>query len=107
MKYVWLGFTATAISALSLLPTLYNIVIKKNTYSIHYCYLFLGLLAQICWFIYGIINKDTPLIMLACYLIFIYTVSITYKYKYEKNDEDLYSKMENNKKNDNLEHTLF
>ena len=94
MKIVKVGYTATILSALSLLPTLHTTVIKKSTRSLNYYYLLLGFVAQILWIIYGYVNRDYPLLILATYLISIYTMLAIFKFKYEINKEDQFSVLE-------------
>ena len=93
MKRAWIGFTATLISALSLLPTIYSSTIKKSTVSINYLYVLLGFIAQILWLTYGIINKDLPLMLLACYLLIIYIIIATSKFYFERTGQDTHSKL--------------
>ena len=95
MKGTWIGFVATTISALSLLPVVYNTAIKKTTHSINYIYIMLGFLAQVFWIVYAVINKDYPLILLASYLIIVYTIISTSKWYYEKTGQDVHSILTN------------
>lgn len=91
MKSVYIGFVATIISAASLLPTLHTVVNKKSTRSINYLYLALGIVAQLLWFLYAMLNRDWPVLFLSIYLLSVYLVIGYTKYKYEKNGEDEYS----------------
>jgi len=94
MKYAWIGFAATTISALSLLPNVYTATIKQNTHSINYLYTTLGFLAQVFWIVYALINKDYPVILLASYLMMVYIVISTSKWHYERTGQDVYSQLE-------------
>jgi len=93
MKQTWVGFAATLLSASSLIPLVYATIIKKSTHSINYFYTGLGLLAQFFWVAYGLVNKDVPLIILACYLICVYLAITVAKFHYEKKGVDAHSQL--------------
>jgi uncharacterized protein with PQ loop repeat len=93
MNYTWIGFIATFISAVSLLPTVYTTVVAKSTHSINYMYVALGFLAQITWAIYAIFNKDWPVLILAIYLMIVFVIIATSKFTYEKKGLDVHSQI--------------
>lgn len=92
MKFVWIGYLATALSALSLVPSVYTAVVKKSVHSTSYAYLVIGMLGQIFWLIYGYNNRDWPIASLAMYLIFVFTTIGVAKAYYEANKKDVLSK---------------
>lgn len=89
MKYVWFGYLATFLTALSLIPTVYTSTLKKSTNSISYAYILLGFLAQFCWLIYGIYNKNYPVLSLAIYLMVVYIIIFVAKWHYETTGQNL------------------
>lgn len=95
MRNTGIGFLATSLSAISLLPMVFNTAVKKNTYSINYFYVLIAFIAQIVWFTYGFVNKDTPLIILSLYLLFVFTIVGFSKWYYERTEQDVHSKMLN------------
>lgn len=94
MKYELIGALATFISAISLLPAIFNTTIKKTTHSINFLYLLFGFIGQIFWLIYGIANKSYSIISLAIYLSIVYTIMAFSKWYYEKYNKDVYSQLE-------------
>lgn len=93
MKQTWVGFAATLLSASSLLPLIYETIVKRSTNSINYLYTGLGVLAQFFWLSYGISNKDLPLIILAIYLICVYLSIAIAKFHYEKKGSNIISQL--------------
>lgn len=93
MKQTGLGIIATLLSASSLIPLVYETVIKRSTRSINYLYTGIGFAAQIFWLIYGIINKDGPLVALSLYLMVVYIAITISKFHYEKNKTDMQSQL--------------
>lgn len=96
MKYKWIGYTATIISALSLLPMIHKTTIKKSTHSISYLFTFLSILAQILLIYYTTMNRDFPMLFLAVYLLIINVIITISKWYYEKTGQDAYTKLKNN-----------
>jgi uncharacterized protein with PQ loop repeat len=97
MKYEWIGFLATFLTALSLLPTVYTAIFKKSTNSISYGYILLGFLSQFFWLIYGIYNKNYPISTLAIYLMTVYIIIIIAKWHYERTGQNLLAQAKKNK----------
>lgn len=89
MNIYFIGYLGTIFSALSILPNVYNAVVKKKTVCFSYFYMILGLIAQICWFIFAIFTKNIPHLIISIYLFICYILIILYK-KYHEKNKDLY-----------------
>lgn len=92
MKFVWVGYMATTLSALSLVPSVYTAVVKKSVHSTSYSYLIIGMLGRIFWLLYGFINRDWPIVVLSMYLIVVFITIGIAKIYYEANKKDVLSK---------------
>ena len=83
------GYIATVLTALAILPNLYSAVIKKATVGFKYEYMVLGSLAKILWIIFALSTKNIPLIITSFYMLVCYIIIIFFKFYYEKNKMNL------------------
>lgn len=92
-KGVLIGFLATITSALALLPTIYNVTMRRTTHSIHYFYIIISFIAQIFWLIYGIIINSWPIIALVIYMMVAFTTMLIAKFYLESTGQDMHSEL--------------
>lgn len=75
----WSGIMATMIGIISFMPILYNIILTKNTENFTVTNLFLALLSNMLWIVYGVYNKlYTPTVSGVLYMM-IYGFIMIYK----------------------------
>lgn len=92
----YIGYLATILSSLSILPNLYSIIFKKLTHGFNYLYGIIGLLAQICWLIFGLYKKNKQIIFVSIFLGICYSLILFYKFYYETTRQNVFQKLNKN-----------
>lgn len=93
-KIVYIGLLATFLTCLAQVSNLYTTIIEKSTHSLNYYHLILSLFSQIFWIIYGILNKDLPVLLLGIYLVIVFLILSITKFIYERKKLDVFSKLQ-------------
>lgn len=79
-----IGFLATIISTISLLPLIINIIKKGKTEGLIYTRLGIELLASLLWLIYGLHKKTYPAIIINIINLTLFIILIIIKFHNEK-----------------------